>query len=197
MKIIQSPVDKYFSTNDPAVWVEHTTLGTSAESSIEWLRRPHVEGSYHFIIDEDGTIHQLVPLDKGAWGAGRWNKPTLRARTLFGNKKINTNAVQCAYSRKHHPRLTKEQVSSGVWLKKFVGKKTGYRYTLDNTIEHWQIAADKPREVTTYMNQVMDELIGEKDEKDSEQRTKLKMVIQLLMIKLELLLKQRGDKHYA
>lgn len=83
MNIVQAPVDKYFENNNPRSIVLHTTLGSSAESSINWLRQPQVEASYHYIIDDDGTIFLLVHPEHGAWHAGRYNQPNLRAQTFY------------------------------------------------------------------------------------------------------------------
>lgn len=108
---------------------------------------------------------------------------------LSTDDRVNQNSIGIAFSRNGHPTLTEEQVASAVWLIKNLGMKTNVRYTADNIFAHREIAIDKPLEVLeSYRKQVLDELIGEKDEKDSEERTRLKLMIQYLQLKVKLLL---------
>lgn len=51
--------------------VVHYTGGINASGAISALFKSKREVSAHFVIDVDGTIHQLMPLDKIAWHAGR------------------------------------------------------------------------------------------------------------------------------
>jgi N-acetyl-anhydromuramyl-L-alanine amidase AmpD len=53
----------------PSLIVLHST-GASYESAYNWLRNPDSRVSAHFLIGRDGTIVQLVPLEKTAWHAG-------------------------------------------------------------------------------------------------------------------------------
>lgn len=191
MKIFQEPVDKYFNTNEPRSIVLHTTLGGTALSSIGWLRQPQVEASYHYIVDKYGTIYQLVKVKHGAWHAGRFNRPNLRARTFYGTDKVNVNSVGIAFARNGEAELTEEQLDATIWLIKDIGRRIGYRYTADNIFAHKEIAIDKPAEVLHYREQVLDALIGEKDEKDSEERSKMLQIVQLL----QLIIKLYGRKY--
>lgn len=51
--------------------VVHYTGGTTAKSAINALFNSKREVSAHFVIDVDGKVYQLMPLDKVAWHAGR------------------------------------------------------------------------------------------------------------------------------
>jgi N-acetylmuramoyl-L-alanine amidase len=50
--------------------VLHYTGMESAAAALDRLCDPAAKVSAHYCIDEDGTIHQLVPEDKRAWHAG-------------------------------------------------------------------------------------------------------------------------------
>lgn len=55
----------------PYMIVLHYTGRPSCEEAITgWLCNPEKEVSSHYVIDEDGTIYQLVDEDKRAWHAG-------------------------------------------------------------------------------------------------------------------------------
>ncbi|MCC4243069.1 peptidoglycan recognition protein family protein [Stappia indica] len=49
----------------------HYTGMTSGEEALQRLCDPRAEVSAHYVVDEDGTILQLVPESRRAWHAGR------------------------------------------------------------------------------------------------------------------------------
>lgn len=57
--------------------VMHATAGSTAAGAISWLKHlrdnpnPGDDASYHFIIDEDGSIYKGVPISKRAFHAGK------------------------------------------------------------------------------------------------------------------------------
>lgn len=51
--------------------VLHYTGMRTAEEALARLCDPVAEVSAHYLIDEDGTIHRLVPEEKRAWHAGK------------------------------------------------------------------------------------------------------------------------------
>ncbi len=59
----------------PLYLIIHYTAGSSADSSINWLKDPKAKASAHLVIGRDGTITQMVDFDKMAWHAGKsqWN----------------------------------------------------------------------------------------------------------------------------
>lgn len=63
---------------DISMLVLHYTGMKSAAAALDRLRDPEAEVSAHYVIEENGTIHQLVPDDKRAWHAGvsEWNGTT-------------------------------------------------------------------------------------------------------------------------
>ena len=63
----------------------HYTGMRSAQDAIDRLRDPEAQVSAHYVVDEDGTIFQLVPEDRRAWHAGIsfWRGHTaLNARSI-------------------------------------------------------------------------------------------------------------------
>jgi N-acetylmuramoyl-L-alanine amidase len=50
--------------------VIHATAIDSLEESVSYFLKPTTEVSAHFVVDRDGTVVQLVPVEKRAWHAG-------------------------------------------------------------------------------------------------------------------------------
>ncbi len=55
---------------DPSMIVMHYTGMQSAQEAIDRLCDPDAEVSAHFVVEEDGTMHQLVDVGNRAWHAG-------------------------------------------------------------------------------------------------------------------------------
>lgn len=83
MKISRHKIDSDHATFDeidktsgpckeglPDTIVIHYTAGPSLSSCINTFRDPSVAASAHIVIDTDGSITQLIPLNKVAWHAG-------------------------------------------------------------------------------------------------------------------------------
>ena len=72
MSIVETPSPNFNERQLPvSMIVLHYTGMQSAEAALARLTDPAAEVSAHYLIDEDGTIHRLVPEDKRAWHAGR------------------------------------------------------------------------------------------------------------------------------
>jgi len=168
----------------------HTTLGTNYQGAYDTLKIRHL--SYHFIIDEDGTIYQLIDLSRGAWGAGATSRMNVRALAYFGLVNPNQKAIQIAFVRRGQSQLTQEQRDAGVWLTKHIGKQTGARYNRNNMFYHREVtnynASAKPPEVREYLEQVLDGLVGFKDNTDNVSPEYLKMYIKYLQLLIQVLL---------
>lgn len=52
--------------------VLHTTQGTLG-SALAWFADPTAHASAHFVIGQDGSVCQCVPLDRAAWHSGNGN----------------------------------------------------------------------------------------------------------------------------
>ena len=71
MSIVETPSPNFSERQLPVTMIVlHYTGMESAEAAIARLTDPAAEVSAHYLIDEDGTVHALVPEDKRAWHAG-------------------------------------------------------------------------------------------------------------------------------
>jgi N-acetylmuramoyl-L-alanine amidase len=55
----------------PSLLILHYTGMKDAATAKAWLSDPRSQVSCHYLVDEDGTILQMVPEDRRAWHAGR------------------------------------------------------------------------------------------------------------------------------
>lgn len=72
MRIIQHPSPNFSGRGGwkPDIIVSHITAGSTAAGALATLCNPAREASAHFVVDKDGTVYQLVSLDRAAWGNG-------------------------------------------------------------------------------------------------------------------------------
>ena len=180
------PLDEYswFGNTQESI-VLHTTLGNTYEGAYETLKIRHL--SYHYIIEADGTIRNLIPIERSAWHAGVKSNPNLRARVFFNDDNPNKRSIGIAFVRYGNPSLTTEQRDAAVWLIKEIGKETGRRYNRDNIFTHHEITDYKPKEVETYREEVLQALEGYKDDRDAGQKSTTLLYIELLKLKLKYL----------
>lgn len=55
----------------PRVIVLHADVSATATASAAWLMRPTTQASYHYLIERDGGVTQLVKPAMRAWHAGK------------------------------------------------------------------------------------------------------------------------------
>lgn len=69
----------------PSMIILHYTGMQTALAALERLCNPAAEVSAHYVIEEDGAVHALVPEDKRAWHAGQsyWR----------GERDINSHSI--------------------------------------------------------------------------------------------------------
>ncbi|WP_050698600.1 N-acetylmuramoyl-L-alanine amidase [Anaeromassilibacillus senegalensis] len=72
MKIIRRPSTNFSDRGGwkPDIIVNHITAGSTAAGALATLCSPAREASAHFVVDKDGTVYQLVALDRAAWSNG-------------------------------------------------------------------------------------------------------------------------------
>ncbi|MGB0719115.1 MAG: N-acetylmuramoyl-L-alanine amidase [Bdellovibrionales bacterium] len=58
------------NAQDPSMIVLHYTGMKTADAALERLCDPQSEVSAHYVVEENGRVHHLVPDDKRAWHAG-------------------------------------------------------------------------------------------------------------------------------
>lgn len=71
MKIIQAPTYKLGEFIKPQFIIVHYTATGSLESALFTLQKSKRRVSCHFIVDRNGDIYQLAPVDRETWHAGR------------------------------------------------------------------------------------------------------------------------------
>lgn len=87
MNIIQSPSPNFDSRDGQQIdmLVLHYTGMRSAVEALERLRDPAAKVSAHYMVEEDGTVHQLVDESARAWHAG--------VSSWRGNTNINQRSI--------------------------------------------------------------------------------------------------------
>lgn len=71
-EIVESPSPNFDERTLPiSMLVLHYTGMPDAEGALARLRDRHAKVSAHYLVEEDGRIHRLVPEEKRAWHAGR------------------------------------------------------------------------------------------------------------------------------
>ncbi|MBU6448188.1 MAG: N-acetylmuramoyl-L-alanine amidase [Rhodospirillales bacterium] len=71
--------------------VMHYTGMPTARSAIDLLKSPQAKVSAHYVVDEDGTIYNLVPESRRAWHAGisYWRGRRMLNDTSIGIEIVN------------------------------------------------------------------------------------------------------------
>jgi N-acetylmuramoyl-L-alanine amidase len=71
LEIVDTPSPNFGERLLPVTMIVlHYTGMESGAAALARLRDPAAEVSAHYLVDEDGTVHRLVPEDKRAWHAG-------------------------------------------------------------------------------------------------------------------------------
>lgn len=88
MTIVQRSSPNFGGRNGwkPDMIVNHITAGSTAVGALATLCNPGREASAHFVVDRDGTVYQLVSLDRAAWGNGTSN--TVTDNRYYGRSKL-------------------------------------------------------------------------------------------------------------
>lgn len=76
----------------PSLLVMHYTAGFTAASAIATLCNPSVSASAHLVIDRDGTVTQLAPLNIKTWHAG---ESSWKGRKMCNGFSIGIEFVNC------------------------------------------------------------------------------------------------------
>jgi len=189
-------LNNFWKNNKPRSIMLHTTGGSSLLGAVETLRARGL--SYNYIIDQIGTIYEIVHYSNSAWHAGVIKSPTIKAKVFYGSLKgsenPNRNSVGIAYvyPTDNRSSLSDRMIDSTVRLLKAIGSQTAIRYTADNIFAHVEVTSDKPQIVLSYKKQIIDAIVGDKNEKDLKKISRLKLMIQYLTLLIKVkLLKQK------
>jgi AmpD protein len=110
--------------------VFHHYAGSFA-GSLSWIKQGRSKVSYNVIAEEDGTRHNVVPVDRVAWHAGK--------STFQGRSGCNSFMVGFAFSGSTYDRaLTANELASAVEFVRTYGPR--YGWTLDTMTDHRQVS---------------------------------------------------------
>ena len=152
MKIIKSPSPNFSNTTFKKIGVQiHKTLGLMPWT-LKWLQNPKANASANYLITRKGEIHELVPVNKRAWSAGRIYKPSERARKIMKRYawgsyvKPGHYLVQIEFECLLTQTFTQKEYSSAIQLfKSFDNKFNVPNFVNENSIlEHQDTASYKP-----------------------------------------------------
>lgn len=107
-------------TINPLGVVFHHSAGSFA-GSLSWIKQSRSKVSYNVIVEEDGTRHQVVPLDRRAWHAG---PSSFRGRSGCNNFMVGFSFSGSTYDR----ALTNAEISSAVEFVKKNRKRFGWTH---------------------------------------------------------------------
>lgn len=89
------PSDNHSAGMQPRFLLMHYTGDDNLAGAVAWFKRPESKASAHFVIGRDGTVIQMVPLDRRAWHAGesRWKQFTSLNRHSIGIELVNAGRL--------------------------------------------------------------------------------------------------------
>lgn len=133
LRVLKSP---NFSARSPNADIRVVTLhadgAAKASISADWLMRKEAQASYHYLIERDGGVTQLVDPKLKAWHAGK--------SEFFGHANVNDFSIGVCFSNKQDgvEPFTTEAITTGVEL--LVPLMKEYGITLECVTTHEAIA---------------------------------------------------------
>lgn len=118
----------------PTVLVMHYTGMQSATAALTRLCTPEAEVSAHYLVEEDGRIHQMVEENMRAWhaGTGSW-----RGMNDINSGSIGIEIVNPGHEFGYRP-FPEKQMSSVLWLSQKLVQQ--YEISPVNVIGHSDLA---------------------------------------------------------
>ena len=170
--------------NDPRSILLHTTLGGgNITGVIDTLEARGL--SYNYVI-KNGIVYELVPYTRCAWHSGVVSGMNLRALAFYkdgkGPNNPNRHSVGIAFDYSQGEfQLLEKDIDAAILLIKWLGQETGHRYNADNIFFHREVTSYKPLEVKHYRDQVLEALVGNKDDKDQGETAKAELLRRVLI----------------
>lgn len=128
----------------------HHTGGSSIDVAIRTLQNRKL--SYHYLVDRNGKVVQILPDNLVGWHAGDTNK-----KPAFNNY----NTISISMVAKDDKDVTPEQVAAAASLEAMLAKKYGFSKT--NAFGHGEVASSKqPTEGFTIANAIRSGSVGQK-----------------------------------
>jgi len=81
---------------DPKYLVIHFTAGQSAKGAINWMKQKRAKASAHFVLDYNGDLTQMAPMNVTTWHAGRskWDGINGLNRHSIGIEVVNPGPMK-------------------------------------------------------------------------------------------------------
>ena len=178
----------YWKDNEPISIMMHATLGGTVIGAVDTLKARGL--SYNYLI-WGGVVYELVDWSNSAWHAGVTHEMNLRSKSFYGSRNPNKHSVGIAFVQVAGVEaIPEEDVDATVLLLKQIGQESGNRYNADNIFYHQEVTSYKPIQVKYYREQVINALVGDKDDKDAGEKTWMQLMVQLLQLRIKLLLLQ-------
>ena len=111
LQVLHSPNQNARPTGErPKVIVLHADVSATAQASAAWLMRPTTQASYHYLIERDGGVTQLVKPAMRAWHAGK--------SEFFGQQNVNDFSIGLCFSNLQNgvEPFTQKALDTGVEL---------------------------------------------------------------------------------
>lgn len=122
--------------------VMHTTEGGSAKSSIDYLNRTaDKKASYHYVIEDDGTIYRMTPPAIVAYHSGdsAWPNPirATKQRPFPNQGSVNPVSIGIAWAN-NGERIPPAAMESALWLVTTLMHQ--YRLTTGQVVGHLDVS---------------------------------------------------------
>ena len=141
MSFVETPSPNFNERQLPVTMIVlHYTGMESAQAALDRLTDPAAEVSAHYLIDEDGTIHRLVPEDKRAWHAG---KAHWRGITDVNSASIGIELVNPGHEFGYR-EFTPAQIEALIPLLHEI--KDRYEITRGNIVGHSDVAPTRKQD---------------------------------------------------
>ena len=127
---IESPNYSTRGGRDISAIVLHHTGPGGLKATLSWAKSDESRISYHYVIDTDGKLYQLVKEADKAWHSGN--------SSLRGNRSVNAISLGIALVGEGKEEFTDSQYKSLAWLCDAMRKK--YNIVDDNIVSHKDVA---------------------------------------------------------
>lgn len=111
----------------PDMIVNHITAASTAKSSINWFVSAASQASSNYIVDKDGTVYEMVPIEYAAWANGTTGNGDNRdyrkaTNALVKSRPHNANlyTVSIEHVNEGGGVLTDAQLAATIELHKYI-----------------------------------------------------------------------------
>lgn len=130
----------YKEQNKPEIIVIHIAQGWASTSKV-WAEQGYYGASYHFMVDEDGSIMQHLGFSDGGYHAGiSPNAPSPRIPTWKGHGvNVNNYSIGIEHEGMTGEPFEDEQIKASAALCRWLCLKLNISMDRDHIVGHYQI----------------------------------------------------------